>query len=66
MAKDAQGQGLNFIHPLSEVQFGRFDPRARDHRPGVTRKTTHAFWRSPDGTWYVTPLDRLATSMATV
>jgi hypothetical protein len=60
LAKDAQGQGLNFIHPLSEVQFGRFDPRVRDHRPGVTRKTTHAFWRSPDGGWYVTPLDRVA------
>jgi hypothetical protein len=60
LAQDAKGQALNFIHPLSEVQFGRFDPRIRDHRPGVTRKTTHAFWRSPDGNWYVTPLDRVA------
>ncbi len=60
LAKDAQGQGLDFIHPLSEVQFGRFDPGVRDHRPGVTRKRTHAFWRSPDKKWFVTPLNRVA------
>jgi hypothetical protein len=62
LATGAKGEALNFIHPLSEVQFGRFDPRVRDHRPGVTRQTTHAFWRSPDGTWFVTPLDRVAWS----
>jgi hypothetical protein len=45
-----------FGKPLSEVQFGRFDPRVRDHRPGVTRQTTHAFWRRSDGQWFVTPL----------
>ena len=42
--------------PLSEVEFGRFDPRQRDHRPGVTRRTTHAFQRASDGQWFVTPL----------
>jgi hypothetical protein len=41
---------------LSEVQFGRFDPNQRDHRPGVTLRTTHAFRRAPDGQWFVTPL----------
>jgi hypothetical protein len=45
-----------FEAPLSEVVFGRFDPRIRDHRPGVTRRTTHAFWRTPSGQWLVTPL----------
>ncbi len=45
-----------FGKPLSEVQFGRFDPNVRDHRLGVTLRTTHAFWRSPDGQWFVTPL----------
>lgn len=46
----------DFGHPLSEVQFGRFDPNVRDHRPGVTRQTTHAFWRRADGHWFVKPL----------
>lgn len=41
---------------LSEVVFGRFDPRIRDHRPGQTRRTTHAFRRTRDGEWLVTPL----------
>lgn len=41
---------------LSEVQFGRFDPGVRDYRPGVTRRTTHAFRRMSDGEWQVTPL----------
>jgi hypothetical protein len=45
-----------FGKPMSEVAFGQFDPGQRDHRPGVTRRTTHAFWRAPDGQWYVTPL----------
>jgi hypothetical protein len=45
-----------FDVPLSEVQFGRFDPSQRDHRPGATRRTTHAFRRAPDGQWFVTPL----------
>ncbi len=43
---------------LSEVYFGRFDPSVRDHRPGVTRQTTHAFWRRDDGQWFVTSLSR--------
>lgn len=42
--------------PLSQVQFGRFDPNERDHRPGATRRTTHAFWRTPAGQWKLTPL----------
>jgi hypothetical protein len=42
--------------PLAEVKFGRFDPGVRDPRPGVTRQTTHAFRRAPDGQWFVTPL----------
>lgn len=42
--------------PLSEVVFGRFDPNIRDHRPGVTRRTTHAFRRAPNGEWLVTAL----------
>lgn len=42
--------------PLSEVQFGRFDPSERDHRPGATRRTTHAFWRTPSGQWKITTL----------
>jgi hypothetical protein len=45
-----------FGAPLAEVQFGRFDPSQRDHRPGATRLTTHAFRRAPDGQWFVTPL----------
>lgn len=47
-----------FGAPLSEVQFGRFDPNQRDHRPGVTRRTTHAFRRAPNGQWFVTPLSK--------
>jgi hypothetical protein len=45
-----------FGAPLADVTFGRFDPRIRDHRPGITRQTTHAFWRMPGGEWRVTPL----------
>ena len=41
---------------LTEVQLGRFDPDERDHRPGATRHTTHAFRRASDGQWYVTRL----------
>jgi hypothetical protein len=41
---------------LSEVAFGQFDPNVRDHRPGVTRRTTHAFMRRADGQWFVTSL----------
>lgn len=46
----------SFGAPLAEVTFGQFDPNQRDHRPGVTRRTTHAFRRMPDGEWRVTPL----------
>jgi len=42
--------------PFSEVAFGRFDLSQRDHRPGVTRRTTHAFWRTSTGQWKVTTL----------
>ncbi|QSA95631.1 VCBS repeat-containing protein [Methylococcus sp. EFPC2] len=45
-----------FGAPLSEVTFGRFDPSVRDHRPGATRRTTHAFRRMPSGQWQVTSL----------
>jgi hypothetical protein len=45
-----------FGAPLSQVVFGRFDPRQRDRRPGATRRTTHAFRRANDGQWFVTPL----------
>jgi len=45
--------------PLSEVQFGRFDPHDRDHRPHVTKQTTHAFRRRADGQWFVTPLSHV-------
>ena len=45
-----------FSTPLSEVEFGRFDPSDRDFRRGVTRRTTHAFRRAPNGQWFVTPL----------
>jgi hypothetical protein len=45
-----------FGAPLSEVTFGRFDPNIRDHGPGVTRRTTHAFRRTRSGQWQVTPL----------
>jgi hypothetical protein len=45
-----------FGKPLSEVHFGRFDPSVRDHRPGATLQTTHAFFRRADGQWFVTPL----------
>jgi hypothetical protein len=45
-----------FGAPLNEVTFGRFDPSIRDHRPGVTRRTTHAFWRTQSGEWLVTAL----------
>ena len=49
----------SFGHPLNEVVFGRFDPSVRDHRPGVTRQTTHAFRRRADGQWFVTPLAKV-------
>jgi hypothetical protein len=46
----------SFGVPLEDVVLGRFDPSQRDHRPGATRRTTHAFRRDTDGQWYVTPL----------
>jgi hypothetical protein len=45
-----------FGTPLGQVVFGQFDPHVRDHRPGVTRRTTHAFRRLSNGQWQVTPL----------
>lgn len=47
-----------FGRPLREVHFGRFDPTQRDPRPGIRKPDTHAFWRGPDGQWFVTPLSR--------
>jgi hypothetical protein len=47
--------GLEYA-PLSQVAFGRFDLRQRDYRPGATRPTTHAFWRTPGGQWKITTL----------
>jgi hypothetical protein len=41
---------------LKDVAFGQFDPNHRDHRPGVTRRTTHAFRRLSTGQWQITPL----------
>ena len=45
-----------FRVPLDQVVFGRFDPRIRDHRLNVTKKTTHAFRRLRDGRWAISPL----------
>jgi hypothetical protein len=45
-----------FDTPLAQAAFGQFDPSRRDHRAGVTRKTTHAFRRQPNGQWQVTDL----------
>ncbi|MDI3465263.1 MAG: VCBS repeat-containing protein [Nitrospira sp.] len=56
--KDEWKELGTFGHRLSEVQFGRFDPNQRDNRPGVKKPDTHAFWRNPDGQWFVTPLSR--------
>jgi hypothetical protein len=53
-----------FGAPLAEVAFGQFDPAVRDHRPGVTRRTTHAFRRTPAGEWLVTPLSAPAWQQA--
>lgn len=40
--------------PLGEVQFGRFDPT--DLTVSRSRRTTHAFWRAPNGGWHVKKL----------
>jgi hypothetical protein len=48
--------------PLKEVQFGRFDPNDRDHRPGATRRTTHAFHRAENGEWRVKKLSDPASA----
>jgi hypothetical protein len=42
--------------PWDQVAFGRFDLSQRDHRPGVTRPTTHAFWRTSNGQWKIAKL----------
>lgn len=46
----------SFGPSLSRVEFGRFDPNETDTRPGATRRTTHAFYRSRTGQWSVTAL----------
>jgi hypothetical protein len=48
----------NFLAPLSDTHLGRFDPQVRDHRPGIRRPPTHAFWRGDNGFWFVTPLSQ--------
>jgi len=45
----------NFLAPLNEVHFGRFDPASPDQTRGI-RSPTHAFWRNDEGSWFVTPL----------
>ena len=47
--------GQNYA-PLRDVQFGRFDLSQVDRRPGATRRTTHAFWRTSTGQWKATTL----------
>jgi hypothetical protein len=42
--------------PLNQIHFGRFDPSVRDGRAGATKRTTHAFWRTPQGEWKITTL----------
>jgi len=42
--------------PWDQVAFGRFDLSQRDNRPGATRPTTHAFWRTPSGQWKIAKL----------
>ena len=49
----------NLGHPANQVEFGRFNPLVRDHRPGATRQTTDAFWRRADGQWFVTSLKKV-------
>jgi hypothetical protein len=48
-----------FLAPLNEVRFGRFDPASPTFDRGI-RPPTHAFWRSVDGFWFVTPLTQPA------
>jgi hypothetical protein len=45
-----------FGAPLAEVTFGQFDPARRDRRAEATRRSTHAFWRRPNGQWQVRAL----------
>jgi hypothetical protein len=47
----------NYLAPLDQVHFGRFDPANPDHDPGIWAPT-HAFWRSDDAFWFVTPLSQ--------
>jgi hypothetical protein len=45
----------NYLAPLNQVAFGRFDPAS----PNLSRAIlppTHAFWRGDNGFWFVTPL----------
>ena len=46
----------NYLAPLRDTHFGRFNPQMRDHRAGVHLPLTDVFWRSDDGFWFVTPL----------
>ena len=46
----------NYLAPLAEVQFGRFDPNNASPLPGGRRPITHVFWRGAGGFWLVTPL----------
>jgi hypothetical protein len=56
LGKDSYGHALDFLHPLSEVRFGNFDPSVRDH---TGKWITGAFWRDPTGQWFVTPLNKV-------
>lgn len=47
----------NYLAPLSDVQWGRFDPNAPDLNRGV-RSPTHAFWRGDGGFWFATPFSQ--------
>jgi Right handed beta helix region len=47
----------NFLAPLNEVRFGRFDPASPDFNRGI-RPPTHAFWRNAEGFWFVTPISQ--------
>ena len=52
-----QWRSIGSFNPtLDNIAFGRFNPAERDHRAGVTRRTTHAFRRLASGQWQVTSL----------
>jgi hypothetical protein len=52
----------NYLAPLADVQFGRFDPNQAEAHPVMRHPVrrrhpiTHVFWRGEGGFWLVTPL----------